>query len=58
MALPEILRLISSIQKNTGNIKNEMQLNRRLKDEVKTINEAIATNNPRLLDELFNNKEQ
>lgn len=53
ISLPEILKLIAAIQKAIEAEKKESEVQRKLKDDVKTIHEAISSNDPDKLRRLF-----
>lgn len=48
-ALPEILRLLAAIQKN----QQEQEIERKVKDDIKVIHEAMLTRDSKKLNDLF-----
>ena len=52
LALPEILRLILKLLEHAKEIKKNHEVEIKLKDEVKIINEAIKNRDSSLLDKL------
>lgn len=52
-SLPEILKLVSTIQKMIDEEKKENNVQRKLKDDVETIHEAFISNDPDKLRRLF-----
>jgi hypothetical protein len=50
-ALPEIIALLHAVQKGI----EEMESDRKVKDDIKTIHEAINANDPAKLNALFRN---
>lgn len=50
-ALPELLRLLRTVQKKI----DEAETNRKVTDDLKAINEAFKSNDPDKLNHIFNN---